>query len=148
MSVHTITIESPQTKLSLESMIIRRFLKNKCGESFIWDNPKIFDIPNMMVTKISPNDDTVTDTLFKDVTINEDDNGNINITSVTSEDVPGLFAFTCYLDDESDTLLELFETYDGDILASSNSSLLSFNRLEITDNQIKSENDLYVITVY
>ena len=127
------TLIGPDYKFCQEMKVIEKFPQ---------------ETTTIVLTKISPQEDLITDFLLENVTItNQDD-----VTTITanSEVKPlGIFALVHFMhSDECDSLYDIFTKYDGKIFATNTEDLLKLSRETFASHNTESMPDMYVMTGY
>ena len=103
----------------------------------------------IVLTKISPKDDLITDFLLENVTITNEDDNATNITTDSEVKGLGIFMLVHFMHcDECDSLYDIFSKYDGKIFATNTEDLLKLSRETFASHNTESMPDMYVMTGY
>lgn len=127
----TVTITSPETTLTLNNMTLKGSFE-KLG--------------TVIVTKMNFREGAMVGYVFKDVKF-QWGNGSIILNASNCKEL-SIFVLVDIMYPDWNNLLEIFEKYDGTILALSADPSLTINRENLPDGSSSNTPDVYVVTGY
>lgn len=107
---------------------------------------KLSKCKTIIVTTVNPEDNTVYDICLKNPTCSLTDNV-LNINCAKPE-IQGIFGLISFLYPETESLMEIFQIYDGDIFGYNNEITLTSTRDQLHESPEKLNTTIHVITGY
>ena len=103
----------------------------------------------IVLTKISPQEDIITDFLLENVTITDHGDDVITITTDSKVEGLGIFTLVHFMHyDTCDSLYDFFMKYDGKIFSFHREDLLKMSRETFASQDTGSMPTMYVMTGY
>ena len=128
-----VTISSPNYEACLNMKVVEKFE----------------DCTTLVLTVIASRDDLILDHCFENITISRQTSTEMQLATKSEKKAIGIFMLVSFMfADECDSLFDIFNKYDGKVLAYTHEALLKMPREEFAAQDLKSLPNIYILTGY